>query len=119
MTEVETLFRDLGLVELRRVASGRYLTATTGPAPGWQYFATYRVKSGFWFGVCLSKRATEITSTTRELFGEEGFEFTNKYFEAIRPAGETLQQAITKARLIMDELKDILGGGHGRLSAGV
>ncbi len=109
MIEVESFFRNLGLVTLRRVASGRYLTATTGPAPGWQYFATYRVKSGFWFGVCLSKPAAEITGTTRELFGEQGFEFTKKNFEAIRPAGETPQQAIAEARLIMDELKDILG----------
>lgn len=107
MTQTIDLFEALGLKVGRRVASGRYLTATAGPAHGWYYFATYRVRSGFWFGVRREDgdvlRRSEIA-----LFEKEGFALTNKNLEAIRLVGATLIDAAKQSELVMDELKEIL-----------
>lgn len=107
--ETRDLFDELGLVEKRRVASGRYVTATSGPAPGWLYFATYKAsEGGFWFGVCLSNGQTEIPAGVLSRLKVEWFEATNRNFEAIRPVGETVQQAVPEARLVMVELQELL-----------
>lgn len=108
--EAIDLFRALGLVEKRRVASGRYVTATAGPADGWLYFATYRTTSGgYWFGVCPEAPRTEIPPNILARLETEGFEKTNKNYEAIRLVGEDIPQSAPAARLVMVELQEMLG----------
>jgi hypothetical protein len=107
MTETNDLFNALGLVVARRVASGRYLTADIGPVSGWRYFATFRSRSGFWFGVRKAD-GNALSESERDLFLQEGFSLTNKQLEAIREVGADLEQAQRQSRMVMYELREIL-----------
>jgi hypothetical protein len=108
--QARDLLDALGLAEKRRVASGRYVTATTGPAETWLYFVTYRTRSGFWFGACPLQAKTEIPADVLTFLEKEGFEPTKRNFEAIRRVGETVRQAVPEARLVMVELQELLSG---------